>query len=223
MSHAAGAIDALFSRGMANTMAVIEAFVPIFLESRREKDFSAARFSYIDTLNQAILDNNDLLIAGSYIAFRDFDLWRAWSKMWYLAWNLGVIRVAGSYYSYLETGDTAVLDRLHTAPFPGTFCPELGAATTQYQQCFAVMQEVERGELAPAEAVKKLSALLGDGEASPAPLNLSDVLRRWHDGSASTQQEIYDWGRTQAPAVLRPYFEYDRATIQKAAEQVINA
>ncbi|WP_433040364.1 NAD(P)/FAD-dependent oxidoreductase [Dactylosporangium sp. CS-033363] len=28
MSHAAGAIDALFSRGMANTMAVIEAFVP---------------------------------------------------------------------------------------------------------------------------------------------------------------------------------------------------
>ena len=30
MSHAAGAVDALFSRGMANTMAVIEAFVPRF-------------------------------------------------------------------------------------------------------------------------------------------------------------------------------------------------
>ena len=223
MSHAAGAIDALFSRGMANTMAVIEAFVPIFLEARAAKDFSAARFEYVNTLNQAILDNNDLLIAGSYIAFRDFDLWRAWSKMWYLAWNLGVIRVAGSYYSYLETGDTAVLDRLHTAPFPGTFCPELEAATIQYQKCFAVMEKVERGQVEPAEAVKMLSALLGEGEASPSPLNLTDVLRRWHDGSATVQQEIYDWGRTEAPLPLRPFFQYDRATIAKAAEQVVSA
>ncbi|MET0425407.1 MAG: NAD(P)/FAD-dependent oxidoreductase, partial [Actinoplanes sp.] len=38
MSHAAGAIDALFSRGMANTMAIIEAFVPRFMAARADGD-----------------------------------------------------------------------------------------------------------------------------------------------------------------------------------------
>lgn len=223
MSHAAGAIDALFSRGMANTMTVIEAFVPMLLAALEDGDFSAERFAYIDTLNQAILDNNDKLIAGSYIAFRDFDLWRAWSKMWYLAWNLGVIRIAGSYYRYLETGDTAVLDRLHEAPLPGTWCPELESAQEQYDACFAVMEKVEAGELSPADAVPQLAYLLGDGEASPSPLNLHDVLRRWHDGSATTQKLIHEWGRTVGPAALRHYFDYDRATIEVAAGLVLDA
>jgi len=223
MSHAAGAIDALFSRGMANTMAIIEAFVPRFLAARAEGDYSAARFAYIDTFNQSILDNNDKLIAGSYIAFRDFDLWRAWSKMWYLAWNLGVIRIAGTYYRFLETADATVLDRLHQGPVPGSFCPELPSAQAQFTTCFEVMLRVQRGELTPADAVPELASILGDGAASPAPLNLHDVLRRWHDGSMETQQLLYEWGRTAAPAPLQPYFGYDRATIAKAAAEVLAA
>jgi len=223
MSHAAGAIDALFSRGMANTMAVIEAFVPIYLAARQDGDYSAQRFAYLETLNQSILENNDKLIAGSYIAFRDFDLWRAWSKMWYLAWNLGVIRVAGTYYQYLETSDTAVLERLHQGAVPGSFCPELPAAQEQFDACFALMERVERGEVTPAEAVPELAWMLGDGEASPSPLNLHDVLRRWHDGSMETQKLIYQWGRTAAPQSLRPFFDYDRATIARAAELVRTA
>ncbi|GIF04904.1 NAD(P)/FAD-dependent oxidoreductase [Actinoplanes siamensis] len=220
MSHAAGAIDALFSRGMANTMAVIEAFVPRFLDARAAGDYSAARFAYLDTLNQSILDNNDKLIAGSYIAFRDFDLWRAWSKMWYLAWNLGVIRVAGTYYQFLENADPALLDRLHQGPVPGSFCPDLPSAQEQFDACFEVMRRVRGGALSPADAVPELAFILGDGEASPSPLNLHDVLRRWHDGSTETQRLIYQWGRTAAPAALRPYFDYDRTTIAKAAELV---
>ena len=223
MSHAAGAIDALFSRGMANTMAVIEAFVPKLLAGLADGDLSAERFEAIDVLNQRILDNNDKLIAGSYIAFRDFDLWRAWSKMWFLAWNLGVIRIAGSYYRYLETGDVAELDRLHAGELPGSFCPELPSAQEQFDACFAVMESVERGETAPADAVPQLAFLLGDGEASPSPLNLHDVLRRWHDGSSAAQKLVHDWGRTASPQALRPYFAYDRATIALAAQKVHSA
>ncbi|MFI5907523.1 NAD(P)/FAD-dependent oxidoreductase [Dactylosporangium sp. NPDC051541] len=223
MSHAAGAIDALFSRGMANTMAVIEAFVPRYLAARRDRDFSAERFAYLETLNQNILENNDKLIAGSYIAFRDFDLWRAWSKMWYLAWNLGVIRIAGTYYRYLETGDERLFDRLHGGAVPGSFAPDLPVAQVQFEACFAVMQQVEQGSLTPEAAVTQLAYLLGDGEASPSPLNLHDVLRRWHDGSMETQRLIYQWGRTAGPAALKQFFEYDRATIPVAAEKVLTA
>lgn len=223
MSHAAGAIDALFSRGMANTMAVIEAFVPRFLAAREDRDFSAARFAYLETLNQRILENNDKLIAGSYIAFRDFDLWRAWSKMWYLAWNLGVIRIAGTYYQYMETGDEVLLDQLHTGRLPGSFCPDLACAQQQFDECFAVMQAVEHGETTLADAIAQLADILGGGEASPSPLNLHDVLRRWHDGSMESQRLLYQWGRTAAPAQLRRYFNYDRATIEKAANKVLTS
>ncbi|MGD0557219.1 MAG: LLM class flavin-dependent oxidoreductase [Streptosporangiaceae bacterium] len=223
MSHAAGAIDALFSRGMANTMAVIEAFMSVYFKAREDGDFSARRFAYIDTLNQSLLDNNDKLVAGSYIAFRDFDLWRAWSKMWYLAWNLGVIRIAGTYYQYVETGDAAVLDRLHQGELPGTFCPELASSQQQFTDCYQVMRDVAAGQLTPADAVAQLAWILDDGEASPAPLNLQDVLRRWHDGSQETQRMIYQWGRTVAPAALRPFFNYDRDTILATAKQVLSA
>lgn len=220
MSHAAGAIDALFSRGMANTMAIIEAFVPRFLEAHRAEDYRAERFAYVDRLSQTILDNNDKLIAGSYIAFRDFDLWRAWSKMWFLAWNLGVMRLTGAYYQYLETGDTAILDALHQGELPGTFAPEAPSAQEQFERCFAIMEQIDRGEKSIDEAIPELAFILGDGEASPAPLNLHDVLRPWHDGSAETQTLIYNWGRTASPAGMRKWFDYDRATIARAAAQV---
>jgi FADH2 O2-dependent halogenase len=54
-------------------------------------------------------------------------------------------------------------------------------------------------------------------------LNLHDVLRRRHDGSTETRRLIHQWGRTAGPAALQQYFEYDRATIPIAAEQVLTA
>jgi len=220
MSHAAGAVDALFSRGMANTMAVIEAFVPRFLEAHAARDYRAGRFASVDRLSQTVLDNNDKLVAGSYIAFRDFDLWRAWSKMWFLAWNLGVIRLAGAYYRYVETGDAAALDELHKGELPGTFAPEAPSAQAQFERCFAIMESIDRGETDIADAIPEMAFIFGHGEASPAPLNLHDVLRPWHDGSAETQTLIYNWGRTASPAGMRKWFDYDRATVPLAAERV---
>lgn len=220
MSHAAGAIDALFSRGMANTMAIIEASVPLLLGALTDKNFSADRFQYVDELNQRILDNNDKLIAGSYVSFRNFDLWRAWSKVWFFVWNLGVIRYAGTYYRYLETGEVSVFDALHGQGKPGTFCPELGTAQDQFEACFAIMQQVESGSLTAEEAVTALAKTLGEGAASPTPLRLHDVLRRWHDGSEEAQKTMYEWGRTASPESIRHFFDFDRSTIKKAADSL---
>jgi len=116
--------------------------------------------------------------------------------MWFLAWNLGVIRIAGSYYRSLETGDVAELDRLHAGELPGSSCPELCSAQEQFDACLAVMESVERPETTPADAVPQLALLLGDGEASPSPLDLHDVLRRWHDGSSAAWKLVYDRATT---------------------------
>lgn len=221
MNHAAGAIDAMFSRGLANTMAVIEALVPRLLRAFADKNFSEEQFQYIEKLNQNILNNNDQLIAGSYISFRHFNLWRAWSKVWFLMWNLGVMRYAGTYYRFIETEDLTLLDALHQSGVPGAFCPEIPEAQEQFDLCFAVMQRVKEGTLSSEEAVIHLSQILESGKASLAPLNLKDVLRRWHDGSEESQLALHTWGQQFAPAEIRHFFEYDHATIEKAADSLV--
>lgn len=224
LSHAAGAVDALFSRGLANTMAVIEAFVPRFLAAHAAGDYRAERFAYVDQLSQTVLDNNDKLIHGSYIAFRDFDLWRAWSKMWFLAWNLGVMRLRGAYYRFIETGDPDILDDLHRGPLPGTFAPEAPEAQAQFESCYALMCDIEAGRARIDDVIPEMAAILGDGAASPAPLNLHDVLRPWHDGSEATQVLIHLWGQTASPPAMRKWFAYDRErTPRVAADQVYAA
>ncbi|CAO5176773.1 Monodechloroaminopyrrolnitrin halogenase PrnC [Frankia sp. AiPs1] len=209
MSHAAGAIDALFSRGMANTMQVIYAFTPTLLAALGDDDFSAQRFAHIDTLNQTILDVNDQLVYGSYVSFRDFDLWRAWSKVWFLGWNMGIARIVGTYFGYLEKGDRALFDQLLDAPHLGTFCPDLPEFQPLFASLFGVMVDVEEGRRTPAEAVGRLAELLGGAEFLPTPLKLGDVLRRWHDGSFEAQRRMYEWGRSDSPESMRRWYEYD--------------
>ncbi|SNQ50009.1 Monodechloroaminopyrrolnitrin halogenase PrnC [Frankia canadensis] len=209
MSHAAGAIDALFSRGMANTMQVIYAFAPTLLAALDDDDFSAERFNHIDALNQTILDVNDKLVHGSYVSFRDFDLWRAWSKVWFMGWNMGIARILGTYFGYLEKGDRELFDRLLDAPHPGTFCPDLPEFQPLFAALSGVMVDVEEGRLAAADAVGRLAGLLGGADFLPTPLRLGDVLRRWHDGSFESQRRMYEWGRSSSPEPMRRWYEYD--------------
>ncbi|OHV21172.1 FAD-dependent oxidoreductase [Parafrankia soli] len=209
MSHAAGAIDALFSRGMANTMQVIYAFAPMLMDALTDGDLSAERFASIDQLNQTILDVNDRLVASSYTSFRDFDLWRAWSKVWFMAWNLGISRIVGTYFGFLERGDPALFDRLFDAPFPGTFCPDLPEFQDLFRRLGGVMDEVDQGQATPTEAVGRLADLLGTAAFLPEPLRLGDVLRRWHDGSFDAQRQMYEWGRSASPRLLRRWYDYD--------------
>lgn len=209
MSHAAGAIDALFSRGMANTMQVIYAFAPMLMDALTDGDLSAERFASIDQLNQTILDVNDRLVAGSYTSFRDFDLWRAWSKVWFMSWNLGISRIVGTYFGFLERGDPALFDRLFDAPFPGTFCPDLPEFQDLFRRLDGVMDEVDQGQATPTEAVGRLADLLGTAAFLPEPLRLGDVLRRWHDGSFDAQRQMYEWGRSASPRPLRRWYDYD--------------
>ncbi|WP_018638606.1 NAD(P)/FAD-dependent oxidoreductase [Parafrankia elaeagni] len=209
MSHAAGAVDALFSRGMANTMQVIYAFAPLLMEALADGDLSAERFAPIEQLNQTILDVNDQLVAGSYVSFRDFDLWRAWSKVWFMAWNLGISRIVGTYFTFEESGDPALFEQLSDAPFPGTFCPDLPEFQDLFRQLGTIMEQVDGGRTAPGQAVDQLARLLGSAAFLPAPLRLGDVLRRWHDGSFEAQRRMYEWGRSTSPAPLRRWYDYD--------------
>lgn len=57
MSHAAGAVDTLFSPEMSSTTQVINSAAALILQAFKDGDFSAQRFEYLDRLNQTYLLN----------------------------------------------------------------------------------------------------------------------------------------------------------------------
>jgi tetracycline 7-halogenase / FADH2 O2-dependent halogenase len=183
MSHdAAGVVNALFSRGMSSTTQVVNSSAALILQAFKDSDFSAKRFEYLDRLNQNLLDYNGL-VHGSYIAFRDFDLWRAWSKVWFLSWNLASSRIAGTFLRYLDTHDLTLFDHFEQSEIPGSFCPDLPEFQTLFAHLSDIIDRVEDRQTSPQEGVKAISETFEMSEFVPTPLNLTDVLRQYHDGS----------------------------------------
>ncbi len=105
MSHAAGAIDPLFSRGMINTIEVIHALLDPLMNALAEDDFDEARFAHIEPLQQRVLDYNDRLVNGAFIAWADFDLWNAWLRVWGLGTLITEFRTMNALADYAKTRD----------------------------------------------------------------------------------------------------------------------
>jgi len=105
MSHAAGAIDPLFSRGLINTVEVIHALLDPLMNALAEDDFDEARFAHIEPLQQRVLDYNDRLVNGAFIAWADFDLWNAWLRVWGLGTLITEFRAMNALADYTSTRD----------------------------------------------------------------------------------------------------------------------
>jgi FADH2 O2-dependent halogenase len=59
-----GFLDALFSRGLASSVEVINALSARLLKAIKEDDFRAERFEYIARIHEANLRNNDRMVFG---------------------------------------------------------------------------------------------------------------------------------------------------------------
>ena len=103
MSHAAGAIDPLFSRGLINTIEVIHALLDPLMNALAEDDFDEARFAQIESLQQRVLDYNDRLVNGAFISWADFDLWNAWLRVWGLGTLITEFRTMNALADYTTT------------------------------------------------------------------------------------------------------------------------
>jgi FADH2 O2-dependent halogenase len=102
LSHAGGFIDPLFSRGMVNTMDNLRSLSRTLLAALDDGDFSEARFARIDHEQKRNVNFHDLIVAGSYISWDDFDLWNAWVRLWAMGVHdtesrLGSVLLMGDY------------------------------------------------------------------------------------------------------------------------------
>lgn len=106
LGQAVASVDALFSRGMLNAFQGVHLLAELLLEAVRDGDFSAARFAPFAQLNANLLRVHDLLVHGSYLAFRDEALTHWWLALWSHVERLSLSHVAPAL-SAMERGDEA--------------------------------------------------------------------------------------------------------------------
>jgi FADH2 O2-dependent halogenase len=154
MSHAAGAVDPLFSRGMINTVEVIQALLDPLLQALATDDFDDARFAHIEGLQQRVLDYNDNLVNGAFISWDDFDLWNAWLRVWALGTVITEFRVMNALDDYTRTRDEKYLLGEASNPVFSNF------EDPDYAPFFAAAVELieafEAGRLPASEAAKHI-------------------------------------------------------------------
>ncbi|WP_282700277.1 tryptophan 7-halogenase [Streptomyces sp. CC219B] len=201
-SHAAGFVDPLFSRGMSNTMETLHALTHRLLDAIREDDFSVERFSFLQELEQGLLDFNDDLCANAYVSFGDWRLWNAWFRIWALGQIIATFEVSRAYARYLDTRDTGVLEPLEHAWWRGKalaedspYAPVLELLHETSELC----QAVGRGELDAGDAADTVMARLREADFVPPGFGLADPDRLCLDLSPAGVLSTLRWARRQAP------------------------
>lgn len=174
MSHAYGAIDPLFSRGLVNTLEVTAALVPTLLDALDDDDFSVERFTHVDALHRRVLDYNDRLVAGSFASWADFDLWNAWLRVWGLGTIPVEFRMMNALADYTATHDPRHLTGPVADPVFSDFeDPDYGA---YFAEAVALMDGFRSGRSPAGETAAALFDL-GTRYEIPLPMR-GDGLHR---------------------------------------------
>lgn len=111
MAHSAGFVDPLYSRGLINTLEIIQALIPPLLNALQHNDFDPAPFQIVEQLHRRVLAYNDQLVRGAYTAWADFDLWDAWLRVWALGTILAEYRLMNALTDYTNGDCQALGDR----------------------------------------------------------------------------------------------------------------
>jgi tetracycline 7-halogenase / FADH2 O2-dependent halogenase len=220
-SHAAGFIDALFSRGLSNTMEIINALVQRLLDALKDNDFSVERFSYVQELEQGQLDFNDDLVANAYTSFRHWDLWDAWFRVWSLSQILATFEVNKAYALYVDSRDPAVLKRMERPWWRvtlSTFEPDRVGDPDQVRvlelltEVSRRMQAVHAGEAEATSTAAEIRRLLSKADFVPPAFGLADPKNRWTDATTLKVLSTLRWAKKKAPPAIGE-LTYDGLTL----------
>lgn len=198
-SHAAGFIDPLYSRGMTNTLELINIMAWRLIAASRDGDWSTERFEYLETLQQGLFDFHDDIVYSSFVAFRDYDLWNAVNRTWQLGTMLGNVVIEDAYYRYTLSGDDKVFLDLEQSRYPGSPFPvsdrfnELGVFTRQ------VCQAVEAGTTAPKDAAAQIFTKIREADYLPPSFGFGDPANRCFNASPDKMARNAVWSRRKAP------------------------
>lgn len=207
LAHAAGFVDPLFSRGLVITFDAINNLVPKLIEAVKENDFSEERFEFLERSTLNFVRTNDRLVANSFTAFQDFDLFNAWHRIWISGVWLGGLRLRTIIRNYSESADESRLTaELEGIKYPGALSRDSDQFEALFDKAASCVEKVQRKELAPAEATKMIYALLAEYEPYLPPFSVTDPNHRfalWP--TPAYADKIRDWCMN-GPEIIREKF-----------------
>ncbi|MEU5534703.1 tryptophan 7-halogenase [Streptomyces sp. NPDC020362] len=205
MSHAAGFIDPLYSRGISNTANVVNVLAHRLLGALREDDFTEERFEYVERVEQGLLDYNDALVNASFISFGHYPLFSAVFRAWTLGTVFSANRLQAAMMRFRRTGDPEHLAALEDNDYPGLWWPD-----ARYLELLdAVVEQTsryERGEVTGDEAARHLFRRLSSADFVPKPFGFADIEHRFLRPTPGRMVSLLKWALTEAPDDVRDLY-----------------
>ena len=203
-SHAAGFIDPLYSRGLALTMSSMLPMANALLEAIADDDFSTERFEGLDQIIQRSLDRTDDLVHGSYTAWRDFDLWNAWVRVWYASVNLSTLHIAATHTRFKEGASRAQVLREMHHPEVGSYCPSVADFQDFFRVAVRIIEAVDAGQKTSATATEELFTLLRTARFIPPVFDLARPESRFGGRfDADHWHQLVRWGNYESPTTIK--------------------
>ncbi|MFE6165775.1 NAD(P)/FAD-dependent oxidoreductase [Streptomyces sp. NPDC056486] len=193
MSHAAGFLDPLYSRGMSNTFEIIHALVPRILGALADDDFDEERFRYVEELEQGLLDHNDTLVNCSFIAFSHFRLWDAVFRVWGSGNTPGTLRINNALRSFRRDGDVSVFESLEKVPHTGLWWPDSDAFKALLDGMAKACAEYESNVIDGDTAADRILGLIRESEAVSPGFGWKDVNQRFIHPDRRQVMDFLTW------------------------------
>ncbi|MFG2648268.1 NAD(P)/FAD-dependent oxidoreductase [Streptomyces sp. NPDC048436] len=203
-SHAAGFIDALYSRGLTNTLELVNALGWRLIAASRDGDWSQERFDHLETLQQGLFDFHDDLVYSSFVGFRDYELWNAVNRTWMLGTMLGNVMLEDAYYRYTRTGDEKILRELEDSARPGSPLPvsegfnRMGILTRE------LCESVEEGQTSPKAAAARILEHIRGADFIAPSFKFGERDTRCFNMSPAKMATNAVWCRKEAPPEIGP-------------------
>jgi tetracycline 7-halogenase / FADH2 O2-dependent halogenase len=205
-AQAAGFIDALYSRGLTNTLEVVNALGWRLIEASRDGDWSAERFAYVDRMQQGLFDVHDDLVYCSFVGFRDYDLFNAVLRVWKVVSVLPTVTVGRALGGFMKTGDDQVLRDLEDTSQPGLPDPVGDDVAALLEFTRQTCQEVESGAVPSGEAAQRIFTYLDQAPYIPPAFGFSLPASKYFEVTPAILEHTKEWAKTQAPAHIVPLF-----------------
>ncbi|MFJ6739780.1 NAD(P)/FAD-dependent oxidoreductase [Streptomyces sp. NPDC091279] len=210
MSHAAGFVDPLYSRGLSNTFEVVDALVSRILPALRDGDFSTRRFEYVEKLEQGLLHYNDEIVNMSYISFSHFRLWNAVFRLWGCFSTQAGMRLIRARQQFAATGDDRYFKELEDSPYTGLWWPDSKEFKELFDRSVEICGKYEAGELDGDAAADLIFGMIRDCDVVITAMGWKDEQHRYFLPSTLTMMKFMWWANLKAPHDMR---ELGRATL----------
>jgi FADH2 O2-dependent halogenase len=198
MSHAAGFIDPLYSRGLANTFEVVYSLCTRILDSLRDGDWSMERYEYVERLERGLLQYNDDMVNSSFIAFSHFRLWNAVFRVWCGFLTPGTMRLYRARVDYERTGDEEHLRKLERDDYPGLWWPHSDFKHI-LELCAETCEKYEVGDLTGDQAADIIFKVIKDCDSLGPSLGWQDENHRFMHPTTREIAKFMYWGMRKAP------------------------